>query len=86
MLVSGRSVHLGRFSHMDPAVITIAHMDPPAGRMGRRYQDRVRLLVVPPGTSPEDARALMDRAGSGTASGTPAAMLSMGAPPSAAMT
>ncbi len=78
ILLSGRRVHLGWFTHMDPAVITIAHMDPPSSGTGRRYQKRVRLLVIPRETGPEHARVVMDRVASGTATGTPTAMLANG--------
>lgn len=72
---AGHVVRLGWFSHMDPAVVTIAHLAPEVGHGGRRFQDRLRLLVIPPQTSPQQAQAVMSRAGSGTASGTPTDML-----------
>jgi hypothetical protein len=66
MRVAGHRVRLGWFVHIDPATITIS----------RRYEDPVWLLVVPPETEAKLAWAAISRASSGTASGTPASMLS----------
>jgi hypothetical protein len=77
---AGHGVHLGWFTHMDRAVVTVAHERPAPGSGGRRFQDRVRLLVIPPQTSPQQARAVMSRTASGTASGTPADLLATEAP------
>src|SRR3954447_21404168 len=73
--VAGHRVSLGWFTHMDPAVVTVAHLTTSASRGGRRFQDRVRILVIPPKTSPEQAQAVMTRVAAGAASGTPADIL-----------
>src|SRR3954453_12033511 len=77
---AGHRVQLGWFTHMDPAVVTVAHLNPAGGSGGRRFHDRVRLLVIPPQATPQQARAVMSRAASGTASGTPTDMLAAEAP------